>query len=187
MQGWYVASYALLWALVIVLTLVVVGLARRLGEVGGPASSPRREEGPPLGEVALPFHQRDLAGRDVLIGGGGRAQLLLFVAPGCGGCDDALRGLEGAPSAGLKPYVLSDADDAATTVAFAAIAPAAAVVAAPEIAKAYDVPGTPYAVVVDPAGIVRVKGRAPTAAAVRELIDQARVRLAEPGAYRKVI
>ena len=163
MQGWWAASYAVLWLLVVVLCFVVVALARQIGtlhlRLGPRGALEIDDEGPPLNEAPPIVETRDLDGAAVTIGGGGQSRLLMFVSPGCMVCDRVLPSLHVvAASAGLEPYVVSDVDAHESAAAFGSRSAELRVVPAPELMQAYAVPGTPYLVVMDAKGLVRAKG-----------------------------
>src|SRR5919106_4394634 len=100
MSGWWLASYAALWILVIVLGVLVVALARQVGtlhlRMGPRGALELDEEGPPLGEAPEPVPARDLDGRAITIGGPGAGQLVVFVSPGCPICREVLPGISAA-------------------------------------------------------------------------------------------
>ncbi|MGH2731332.1 MAG: hypothetical protein ACRDJI_12085 [Actinomycetota bacterium] len=166
MEGWWAASYVVLWLLVVTLAILVVALARQIGtlhlRLGPRGALELDDEGPPLGEAPAPLTTTDLDGRPITIGGPGRAQLILFVSPGCRVCDQVMPGAGPiAKARGLVSYLISD-DDGHT-------APAA-----------YSVPGTPYAVVLDDRGIVRAKGTINNLEQMEGLVESA-MRRAEMG------
>jgi methylamine dehydrogenase accessory protein MauD len=176
-RGWWAISYVVLWILVLALSLVVVSLARQIGTLHlrlAPRGALEVDaEGPPLGEAPEPVDVRAPGGELVAVGGPGDPQLLLFVSPGCALCRDVLPALPVvARTGGMMPIVISDA---------AEMHPAAPAgvhgVAAPELARTYGVPGTPYAVVLDAIGIVRAKGLVNNLEQLEGLIDTARRRL----------
>jgi methylamine dehydrogenase accessory protein MauD len=182
MQGWWAASYVMLWFLVIALCVIVVALARQVGtlhlRLGPRGALEMDDEGPPLGEAPMPLEARDETGRIVRIGGPGPGQLLLFVSPNCMVCDQVLPAVRAVAAAtDLSPYVLSDAaaDDVRTLVDKK---PGAPIVASREAARAYEVPGTPYAVVLDELGVVRAKGTVNNLEQVEGLVDTAQRRRA---------
>ncbi|HZA19975.1 MAG TPA: methylamine dehydrogenase accessory protein MauD [Actinomycetota bacterium] len=182
MQGWWVASYVMLWFLVIALSVIVVALARQVGtlhlRLGPRGALEMDDEGPPIGEAPVPLETPDEKGREVRIGGPGTGQLLLFVSPNCMVCDQVLPALRAVASAtDLEPYVLTDAvaDDVQTLIAKS---PGAPIVSSPEAARLYEVPGTPYAVVLDELGVVRAKGTVNNLEQVEGLVDTARRRKA---------
>ncbi|MFN2488329.1 MAG: hypothetical protein ABR529_01010 [Actinomycetota bacterium] len=190
MEGWWAASYLVLWLMVGVLTIVVVALARQIGtlhlRLGPRGALELDDEGPPLGEAPESFHGWDLDGREVTIGGPGEAQLLMFVSPGCTLCDQVMPSLPGvATSAGMTSYVVTDLDPAEAASAFSAKRTPSPVVAAPDIVRSYDVPGTPYIVMLDTRGVVRAKGTPNNLEQVEGLVDTARRRIDGPTHERR--
>jgi methylamine dehydrogenase accessory protein MauD len=182
MSGWWLASYVVLWLLVVLLSVVVVALARQVGtlhlRVGPRGALEVDDEGPALGEAPEPVSAIDLDGRDVVVGGPGEPQLLLFVSPGCPVCREVLPSLPAAARAGrLTPYVISDAGPEDTARSYRHDRPVAPLIAAPDVARDYTVPGTPYAVVLDVMGVVRAKGTVNTLEQLEGLVDTARSRL----------
>lgn len=163
MEGWWAVSYVVMWVLVVVLTVVVVALARQIGtlhlRLGPRGALEMDDEGPPLGEAPPHEETTDSQGRHARIGGPGEAQLLLFVSPGCHLCEQVLPSL---PVVGRKhelaPYVLADADADEVVSQYERRRLDARVVSANLIAQRYRVPGTPYVVVLDRLGVVRAKG-----------------------------
>jgi methylamine dehydrogenase accessory protein MauD len=180
-QGWWAASYVVLWVLVIFLCFVVVALARQIGtlhlRLGPRGALEMDDEGPPLGESLAPVAARDLAGRDVVVGGPGRPQLLLFVSPGCRMCEEVLPSLPViARDGAMSPYVLTDSDPEEARLAFGERRLKAPVVPSLEAAQAYAVPGTPYVIATDGSGVVVGKGTVNTLEQMEGLIETARQR-----------
>jgi methylamine dehydrogenase accessory protein MauD len=158
-DAWWLASYLALWTLVIVLALVVVALARQVGtlhlRLGPRGALEVDDEGPPLGEAPEPRDARDARGHAVTVGGPGRGQLILFISPGCPVCREVLPGVDAAAHAGgLAPIVVSDGGPEEGPQGNGAPPP----VVDPELSRAFGVPGTPYAVVLDDLGVVQAKG-----------------------------
>ena len=175
----------MLWILVAVLCVTVVALARQIGtlhlRLGPRGALELDDEGPPLGEPMEPALVRDCRERDVTIGAAEEAQLLLFVSPACPVCEAVLPAVPAlAAGGGLRPYVVVDGDreDADTLASRRRLA--SPVVSAPELARALDVPGTPYALVVD-RGVVRAKGTVNNLEQLEGLADTARLRIARLG------
>ena len=176
MEGWWAASYAVLWILVVVLCLVVVALARQLGtlllRVESQGALEIDDEGPPLEEATRPNETVDAIGRPVVLGGPGEAQLLLFVSPGCQICHQVLPAVGAVARAGrLVPYVVTDADREETLAAFGKERVGARIVPGLEIAQAFAVPGTPYVVVLDSTGTAVAKGTVNTLEQMEGLVD----------------
>lgn len=179
-DGWWTASYVVLWCLVVVLCIVVVALARQIGtlhlRLGPRGALEIDEEGPPLGEAPAPVEATDSSGRSVVIGGPGRGQLVLFVSPTCKVCDDVLPAVPVvAQAAELSPLIVTDSA-AGLQMLLDKRAPATAV-AAPEATGIYMVPGTPYAVIMDASGVVRAKGTVNNLEQLEGLADTAARRI----------
>lgn len=181
MQGWWLASYVVLWLLVAALAVVVVALARQIGTLHlrlGPRGALEIDtEGPPLDEAPPIFETSDVAGRPTVIGGPGHALLLLFASPGCMVCEEVLPALQPvSAAAGARPYVVSDLDPDEARLAFGEGLPAP-LVASPELTRAYDVPGTPFVVFLDELGVVRAKGTPNNLEQLEGLVDTAKRRV----------
>jgi methylamine dehydrogenase accessory protein MauD len=183
MSGWWLASYLVLWAVVIALSLLVVALARQIGtlhlRLGPRGALELDEEGPALGEAPEPADRPDLGGRPVAVGGPGEPQLLLFVSPGCPVCREVLPSLPVAARAGgmdARVVIDSVTGDPGDAVIRSGDLP---VVVAPDVATAYRIPGTPYAVVLDRLGVVRAKGTVNNLEQLEGLVDTGRRRLEE--------
>ena len=184
MEGWWTASYIVLWLLVVVLCFVVVALARQIGtlhlRLGPRGALEMDDEGPPLQEAPPPADVVDIDHRAVSIGGPGRAQLLLFVSPGCHLCEAVLPSLGAVADAGdMTPLVVADADAQEARTTYGSSRLRAPVVPGRELAQAYRIPGTPYVVILDQLGVVRAKGAINNLEQMEGLVDTARRRIAE--------
>lgn len=184
MQGWWIASYVVLWVLVLVLAFVVVALARQIGtlhlRLGPRGALEMDDEGPPLGEAPPADDLQDTSGAPVRIGGPGEAQFLLFVSPGCGVCEQVLPSVPVVASAGrLKPYVLTDMDEDETRLAYANKRVGAPTLSARFLVQRWDIPGTPYVIVLDETGVVRAKGTVNNLEQMEGLVDSAQRRMTE--------
>lgn len=162
MTGWWAAAFVILWVLVFVLAVVVVALARQVGTLHlrlGPRGALEIDtEGPPLGEAppALPATASD--GSRVVIGGPGPKRLVLFSSDTCPVCREVAPGIPvAARAARMTPQVVHD----------------------PELERRYEVPGTPFLLVIDELGVVRAKGTVNDLEQVEGLVDTALRRLAE--------
>lgn len=190
MHGWWAASYVVLWALLLVLSVVVVALARQIGtlhlRLGPRGALEMDEEGPPLGEAPQAHDAAAVDGTRVTIGGPGEAQLLMFVSPGCSLCEQVLPSLPVIATTGrLRPYVLTDVDATESALAFAPKRLEAPVVPGREVANAYGVPGTPYVVVLDELGVVQAKGTVNNLEQMEGLVDTASRRIRDGAAARR--
>jgi methylamine dehydrogenase accessory protein MauD len=87
-----VASQVLLWIAVLVLTVIVIALARQIGVLHAriaPIGALKTDHGPEVGEQAPKLTVRTLGGITIAIGEPlpeGLSQLLLFVSPDCPIC-----------------------------------------------------------------------------------------------------
>ncbi|MGH2594400.1 MAG: hypothetical protein ACRDH7_00340 [Actinomycetota bacterium] len=162
MTGWWAAAFVAQWSLLVVLALVVVALARQVGTLHlrlGPRGALEIDtEGPALGEAPPPMPGTSATGSRVLVGGPGPSRLVLFSSATCPICEEVAPGIGVAASfAGMTPMVLHD----------------------PELERAYDVPGTPFILVMDELGIVRAKGTVNNLEQVEGLVDLALRRIGE--------
>ena len=190
MEGWWTASYIVLWLLVVVLCLVVVALARQIGtlhlRMGPRGALEMDDEGPPLEEAPPPVDVVALNDQALSVGGPGHAQLLLFVSPGCHLCEAVLPSLGAVSEVGeMMPLVITDADKNETQSAYGDKRLRAPVIPSQKLAQAYRVPGTPYAVILDEMGVVRAKGAVNNLEQMEGLVDTARRRIADPTPERQ--
>ena len=146
-RGFWEASYAVLWLAVAGLVVLVLSLYRQVGVLHlrlGPRGALEEEgEGPELG--AAIDHPAVPAGR---------AALVAFTSAGCPVCHQivpGLRVLERDPALRVVHAAYEDAEG-------------------PELHAAFDVPGTPYAVYLDAAGVVRAKGTVNTLEQLESLV-----------------
>ena len=144
-RAFWEASYAVLWLAVAALVVLVLSLYRQVGVLHlrlGPRGALEEEgEGPELGTAV--DHPAVPAGR---------AALVAFTSAGCPVCHQivpGLRVLERDPALRVVHAAYEDAEG-------------------PELHAAFDVPGTPYAVYLDAAGVVRAKGTVNTLERARE-------------------
>ena len=93
------------------------------------------------------------------VGGPGPRRLVAFVSATCPICEQILPSIPAAASAHrLDPQVIQD----------------------PELELAYDVPGVPFVVVLDEAGVTRAKGTVNSLEQLDGLIDTAERRMRPP-------
>ena len=162
MTGWWAAAFVVQWVLVVLLCVVVVALARQVGTLHlrlGPRGALEIDtEGPPLGEAPPAIAALDDRGAQVLVGGTGDPRLIVFSSPTCTVCREIAPAVPAAArSGGLVPLILHD----------------------PEAEHAYDVPGTPFVLVMDEAGVVRAKGTVNNLEQLEGLVDTANRRMEE--------
>ena len=178
MSGWWAASYVALWLVVIVLCFAVVALARQIGtlhlRLGPRGALEMDDEGPALGEGRPPIEGSDIDGNPVTIGGHGAEQFLLFVTPGCRVCEQVMPSVGAiAQATGKRPLVLADVDEEEARLAFRHKRVSAPLVASLESFTSYEIPGTPYVVVLDEHGVVQAKGTVNNLEQMEGLIDTA--------------
>ena len=164
MSGWWTAAFVAQWVLLLVLCVVVVALARQVGTLHlrlGPRGALEIDtEGPTLGEVLPPVEARGADGSPVVLGGSGARRLVMFSSPTCIVCREVAPAIPAAArSAALVPQIVHD----------------------PEAEQAFDVPGTPFLLVLDELGVVRAKGTVNTLEQVEGLVDTADRRMREEG------
>jgi hypothetical protein len=164
MSGWWTAAFVAQWVLLVVLCVVVVALARQVGTLHlrlGPRGALEIDtEGPMLGEPVPAVDALGADGAPLVVGGPGARRLVLFSSPTCTVCREVAPALPAAAGAAdLVPQVVHDAD----------------------AERAFDVPGTPFLVVLDEMGIVRAKGTVNNLEQVEGLVDTAGRRMREEG------
>jgi hypothetical protein len=153
------------WVLLLVLCVVVVALARQVGTLHlrlGPRGALEIDaEGPALGEALPAVEAGDPDGATIVIGGPGPARLILFSSPTCVVCREVAPAVPAAARAGsLEPQVVHD----------------------PDAERRFEVPGTPFLLVLDELGVVRAKGTVNTMEQVEGLVRTAERRIHEEGA-----
>jgi methylamine dehydrogenase accessory protein MauD len=163
-----VVSNVLLWVAVIALAAVVVALLRQIGllhERVAPAGALVGRERPRVGEAAPVLTLTDRRGRVLLLGGaapdGGRT-LVFFLSPTCPVCETLLpvvRSVARREGPGLRLVLASDGPAAEhdRLVRERDLEREVYVVSA-ELGVAFQIGRVPYAVLIDPAGVVRARG-----------------------------
>jgi hypothetical protein len=160
MTGWWAVAFVVQWVLVVMLCVVVVALARQVGTLHlrlGPRGALEIDtEGPALGEAPPAMTASDHHDRRVMLGGPGDPRLIVFSSATCTVCREIAPAIPAAAAAGgLVPMVLHD----------------------PEAERAYDVPGTPFVLVMDETGVVRAKGTVNNLEQLEGLVDTAQDRI----------
>ncbi len=162
MSGWWTAAFVAQWVLLLVLCVVVVALARQVGTLHlrmGPRGALEIDtEGPALGEILPPVDALDADGAPLVLGGAGKRRLVLFSSPTCMVCREVAPALPVVARAGdLVPQVVHD----------------------PDAERVFEVPGTPFLLVLDELGIVRAKGTVNNLEQMEGLVDTAERRMRE--------
>ena len=164
MNGWWVASFIVLWVVVIVLSGVVIALARQIGLLHlriSPTGALDTAEGPPVGEMA-PRLAPVLPGRETLV---------VFGSDGCGLCHDLLPSVNTlARSEPGMVVVVASASAGFVEQVRAPVVPVADVAAV----ASYRIRSTPYAVYLDSAGIVGAKGIVNTLEHLESVVERGR-------------
>jgi hypothetical protein len=156
MTGWWVVAFVVQWLLLVVLSVIVVALARQVGTLHlrlGPRGALEVDtEGPDL-ESAPPAEVASASdGSKVLLGGAGPRRLVVFSSPTCSVCTELAPAIPAAAAAmRVAPIVVHD----------------------PAVERAWNVPGTPFVVVLDELGVVRAKGTVNNLEQIEGLIDTA--------------
>ena len=173
-------SNGLLWALVLVLAVIVIALARQVGvlhERLAPVGALATQPGPAVGDAAPELQLADLAGEVVRVGGesaNGERTLLFFLSPTCPVCETLLptllRVAQGEPK--LRVVFASDGEPEEHRV-FAREhgLDTQGYVVSMELGVRFQVAKLPYAVLIDEAGIVRSKGIVNTREHVESLFE----------------
>lgn len=162
MTGWWAVAFVVLWLLVVVLSVVVIALARQVGtlhlRLGPRGALEIDDEGPGLGDSPPVVTASTADGVTVMLGGPGRPRLVLFASASCSICREVSPGIPAAAATGhLVPQIVHD----------------------PEAERVYGVPGTPYVIVLDEHGAVRAKGTVNNLEQVEGLVDTAARRTRE--------
>jgi methylamine dehydrogenase accessory protein MauD len=155
-------STVLLWLAVGVLALLVLALARQVGvlhERVAPLGALMLDQGPKVGERAPIFEIKDLFGRPTRLGGlRERPLLLLFVSSTCPVCKKILPiALRLAREENLDLALIGDEREEDLRRLAQGLAEVQ-VLNAPEVGQVYKVGKIPYAVLIDPEGVIRAKG-----------------------------
>jgi methylamine dehydrogenase accessory protein MauD len=180
MSSLWVASQLGLWAFCVVLTLLVLGLYRQVGELM--ISSSRRfplSEGLQIGSEAHAFKLLDQWGQPIgvpLNGDKSLPTILIFGSPECPPCGK-LAGALGGLVDELGRIVFVSGPDAEGNRRFAeaheASYPILTQDAGLSVSQLYKVERTPLVYVVDSENVIRSKGIANDAEAVRALVAEA--------------
>jgi methylamine dehydrogenase accessory protein MauD len=161
-----VVAFALLWVLVIALSIAVFALARQVGilyERIAPMGALITDSGPNVGEAAPRFDLAALDGRSVAIGAPGtRSQLVFFLSPTCPVCKKLLPilGSVAAAERSWLDIVLASDGEAAEHRTFVTQRRLKdfPYVLSKELGMAFRVSRLPYAALIDGSGEVRAKG-----------------------------
>lgn len=169
MEGTLLVSYAILWVLVIFLSLLVFALARQVGvlhERVAPAGALMPTNGPKVGEMTEVMSVSDLQGDAVAIGGtdsAGLATLILFVSPTCPVCKSLVpvaRSLVSYEGSRMRLVFASDGDKIEQHIAYVGDLDIKdyPYVVSQALGLAFAVSKLPFAVLVGSDGTLKSKG-----------------------------
>lgn len=161
-----VVAVAVLWVLVIALTIAVFALARQIGvlyERVAPMGALTIDDGPKVGDLAPVFNLTALDGAKVQVGAPGPySSLLFFVSPTCPVCKKllpVLRSIARDEAKWLRVVLASDGDEAKQRAFYEkAELRDFPYVLSTDLGMAWKVAKLPYAVLTDEQGRVRAKG-----------------------------
>lgn len=161
-----IASQALLWVIVVLLSGAVLALARQVGvlhERIAPVGALVIGKGPQPGEAAPRVIAPTLDGNTLTIGGaqpGGRLRMLFFVAPSCPVCKQLIpTARRFARSEDISLQFVGDGDpDQHRAMATQHEIPFEQFANSSEVGRAYHVGKLPYAVLIEPAGTIIAQG-----------------------------
>jgi methylamine dehydrogenase accessory protein MauD len=161
-------SNLVLWVLVLVLSTVVLALARQLGvlhERIAPAGALMLNRGLTVGEPAPVLELADLDGRAHRLGSpraDGRSTLLLFVSPSCPVCKSLLAAVKSSASdeRSWMDVILASDGDRSEQLEFVRAQGLNGVpyIVSSALGLAYQVSRLPFAALLDEQGILRARG-----------------------------
>jgi len=182
MDGALLISYVILWALVIVLSLLVFALARQVGvlhERVAPAGALMPTSGPKVGEMTEAMRLTDLKEHTVTIGGAdseGLATLILFISPTCPVCKSLVpiaRSLVSYEGKRMRLVFASDGDKIERHFAYVSdldLEDYPYIVSLP-LGLAYEVSKLPFAVLIGSDGALKSKGLVNTREHLESLVE----------------
>ncbi len=173
-------SNIILWCLVVVLSIVVVALARQVGllhERVAPAGALMPTNGPKVGELTKAMSLTSLQGEQVSVGGGsdsGLATLVLWISPTCPICKSLVptaRSLAGHEK--LRLVFASDGDKPEKHQAYVKDLRIEkfSYVVSQSLGVAYAVSKLPFAALIDANGILQSKGLVNTREHLESLVE----------------
>lgn len=161
-----IVSQVLMWIVMGALALTVLALARQVGvlhERIAPVGALANDRGPEVGDTAPRFTLTSFSGAPLSLGGRlerGRAQMLLFVSPGCPICKKLLPVAKSfARSERLDVAYVGDGDQNEQRAMVASHdLDASKYVSAAEVGLSFRIGKLPYAVLLDHEGTIVAKG-----------------------------
>ena len=177
-----VVSNVILWAVVIVLALVVLALARQVGvlhERVAPAGALMPTNGPKVGELTEAMSIADISGKTVSIGGpaaNGLHTLVMFISPTCPVCKSLVptaKSLAGTERHRLQLVFASDGDKIEQHQAYAKDLDLDKYpyVLSEKLGMSFEVSKLPFAVLIGSDGTLQSKGLVNTREHLESLIE----------------
>jgi methylamine dehydrogenase accessory protein MauD len=165
-DGVWLASYVVLWGVVVIQAFAMTALLRQIGVLylRMPATGARSMNvGPDIGTTLERRDAIDVLGERIGVVDHKRPKLLLFVSPTCGTCEELLpsvRTLARNERDALDVVLLTAVSDGVLNKAYVKRHKLSGIpyVASAAIAQEYGVLSSPYALAVDAQGVVRAKG-----------------------------
>jgi methylamine dehydrogenase accessory protein MauD len=176
MSGWWLASYLVLWLLLGTTLLVLLVVLRQLGLLYTQGGVIRLHEGPVLGSTIRPVEGVDeVSGERLKVPNEVHPfSLLVFVAPDCSICEEAVRGAGSlAQDNGVDVLVISDAEGEQNDSLRRVIEPPARFMASHTQHELFDIRSTPQALLVSGKGVVLEKTIVNRVEHLQELLDRA--------------
>jgi methylamine dehydrogenase accessory protein MauD len=182
MNEMLVVSNILLWVLVIVLSVIVLALARQVGvlhERVAPAGALQPTEGPKVGELTSALSLTTLDNRAIDIGGrskSGRSTFILFISPTCPVCKSLVptaKSLAKKEASRLELVFASDGDSRDQHLAYASELGLGeyAYVLSESLGLSFQVSKLPFAVLIGADGTLQSKGLVNTREHLESLIE----------------
>jgi methylamine dehydrogenase accessory protein MauD len=183
MEGWWIGSYVVLWAVVLLQVVMILGLAREIGTMRLHAGDPgalSADMGLELGSTAPDFTATEVPGGQVIRyqgrAPGNRPILLTFVSPDCTPCRDLLPSFARGWNAWrrrVQVYVVCKGGVEEVEALMGQAGLRIPLLADPEagIRQAYGNPPTPFAYLIDEGGAIKLKGIVNTRDDIERLIQ----------------
>ena len=182
MDGTLLISHVILWALVIILSLLVFALARQVGvlhERVAPAGALMPASGPKVGEMTEVMPLTDLKGHAVVIGGAdseGLATLVMFISPTCPVCKSLVpiaRSLVSYEGKRMRLVFASDGDKIERHSAYVSDLDLEdyPYIVSQSLGLAYAVSKLPFAVLIGSDGALKSKGLVNTREHLESLVE----------------
>lgn len=157
MSGWWLVSYLVLWALVVVLGIIVLVVLRQLGLIYARDASMTTLRGPRVGDMFGSLKVRDdLTGESIDLPDGDESlSLMILVSPACDMCKDALYGIEALKDGRSVSIVAVSAGDIRANESLRAVLDdGARLLSSEELHHVLSPPTIPWALLVDRRGTV---------------------------------